>query len=699
MTDRIRAVPAWAWLTTIVVGSAALRLWLVRGVPAPFIFVDELTYSELAKSLAAGDGYAVRGLATSGYSLLYPLLIAPAYLLFDAVPDAYAAAKSIGAVAMSLAAVPAFLIARRVVRPSLALLAALIAVAVPSMAYTATITTESLFYPVALTFAWLLLRYLDGPGWLRLAAMATGLGIAFATRAQSLAFLPAIATAPLLLALFERRWKALRPFAPLYGLLAAGALLVVGGQAARGLSPTDLLGAYSIVGDGGYDAWSVAQMWLWHFQELDVYAGIVPVAALVVMLSLARDLPPQIQQHLAATVSLLVWSTLAVAMFASRFASDRIQDRYLFFLVPLLVVVLLAWVEVGAPRPRIATSLAVSISLGLALLFPFIRFIGEPAKSDSLGLIPLWTINQHLVLGEYWATVGVVGVALVLLFLLVPARAAVAVPLAVLLLFAVVSRPVWSGPRGFEQAGAGALFQGIRGIETDWIDRAVPEGREVVALWTGRADRFTVNQNEFFNRRVGKVYYTGSPTPGGINETQVSRVPDAGSGGLRGGVYVLPTGGLVTAPFALLDGSITPDGVVVARDEQLGTTLWRLTGPLSSRTTVTGLYADGNWSGRTASWRLLRCRPGTLTTAVHSDPSLFKTPQTVVAVSGNRRASVRFSPDARASLSIRVSPDEQGTCVVRFVVTPTASPAEVLPGSTDDRVLGVHFDAFAYEPR
>ena len=134
-----------------------------------------------------------------------------------------------------------------------------------------------------------------------------------------------------------------------------------------------------------------------------------------------------------------------------------------------------------------------------------------------------------------------------------------------------------------------------------------------------------MNQNEFFNRRVGKIYYTGAPTPGGVNETPVSRIPDAGARGLRGGVFVLPTDGVVVAPYALLDGSITPDGVVVARDEELGTTLWRLTGPLSSRTTVTGIYDDGSWSGRTATWQLLRCRPGTLTTAVHSDPSLFTT--------------------------------------------------------------------------
>ena len=268
-----------------------------------------------------------------------------------------------------------------------------------------------------------------------------------------------------------------------------------------------------------------------------------------------------------------------------------------------------------------------------------------------------------------------------------------------LALFAVVSKAVWSGPHGFLQSGAGALFQGIQGVERDWIDRAVPEGQEVVVLWTGRADRFTVNQNEFFNRRVGRVYYTGLPTPGGFNETPVSRAPGGGFPVERAGVYYLPTDGVVDAPFALLDGSVTPDGVVLARDDAVGTTLWRLTGPLSSRTTVTGPYADGNWSGRRVVWRLLRCRPGTLTVAVHSDPSLFSTPQTLSAVSGGRRASVRFSPDARASLAVRVSSDGRGTCTVRFAVTPTAVPAEAIPGSTDDRVLGVHFDAFAYEPR
>ena len=37
---------------------------------------------------------------------------------------------------------------------------------------------------------------------------------------------------------------------------------------------------------------------------------------------------------------------------------------------------------------------------------------------------------------------------------------------------------------------------------------------------------------------------------------------------------------------------------------------------------------------------------------------------------------------------------------MRFTVTPTLVPAEVIPGNTDDRELGAHFDSFVHlEPK
>jgi hypothetical protein len=419
----------------------------------------------------------------------------------------------------------------------------------------------------------------------------------------------------------------------------------------------------------------------------------VPAVAAVVLLARGRRLPPRVQEHLAATVSLAAWSTLVVGTFASRFASDRIQDRYLFFLAPLLLVCLVAWVELGAPRPWATVLPAAALLLAAVLLFPYARFIGEPAKSDTLGLIPLWAFNEHLVGGEYWLTVALGMGVLLALFLFLPARLAVLVPVAVVAAYALLSRPVWASDQGFRAASVGALFQGIRSVERDWIDAAVPEGEEVVALWTGTADRFTINQNEFFNRRVGRVFYTEQPTPGGLAETRVQQGPD--------GVFRDDEGRPVEAPYALLDQAVVPVGDVVARDDLLGTTLWRLRGPLQQTMTVEGIYPGDTWSGRTVTWTRRSCQPGTLRAELSSDANLFDRPQTVTAatrVDGREtRTAVRFAPAENASLVVRVAPDASGSCVVRYAVSPVAVPAETVPGSTDDRVLGAHF-VLSYTP-
>ena len=138
-----REVPAWAWLTGIVVLSTTIRFLLSRRVVAPWIMVDEVIYSELAKSFAATGHFLVRGESTSAYGFVYPMLIAPAYRLHAAIPSAYDFAKGINSFVMSLTAIPVYLLARRVVPSGLSLVAALLALAIPSMAYTSTLMTEN----------------------------------------------------------------------------------------------------------------------------------------------------------------------------------------------------------------------------------------------------------------------------------------------------------------------------------------------------------------------------------------------------------------------------------------------------------------------------------------------------------------------------------------------------------------------------
>ena len=59
MNTRLRTLPPWVWLTAIVVASALLRIVLARRMVAPWIMVDELTYSELAKSFAHQGAFLI----------------------------------------------------------------------------------------------------------------------------------------------------------------------------------------------------------------------------------------------------------------------------------------------------------------------------------------------------------------------------------------------------------------------------------------------------------------------------------------------------------------------------------------------------------------------------------------------------------------------------------------------------------------
>jgi hypothetical protein len=688
LVDRLARVPAWGWLALIVLGSFALRAWLARGMLGPFIMVDELIYSELARSVASGDGFQVRDAPASGFSLVYPILISPAYALFDALPDAYAAVKTLNSLFMSLAAVPAYLLARRVVRKGLSLLAAVLAVAVPSLVYTATVMTENAFYPLFLTGALLLVLVLERPTPARQVALLVLVGILFATRVQAVAFLPAIAAAPFLLALLGRRplRATLWSFRLLYGLLAAGAAVVLLAQAARGRSPSDLLGAYSIVGERSYDAGTVARYFLYHLAELDLYLGVLPFAAFVLLTLLARRLDESLAPFLAAGIALSVSVLLVVAAFASEFV-PRIQERNTFVVAPFFLIALVAWVERGVPRPWVA---AVPVAVGSALLplaIPFERFIETGAISDTLALLPIWAAFGSLPFDSIDATVLLGGALAAALFLLVPRRYALVLPAATLLFFAAIGHNIWSGERGVKRAGAGALFTGMRVGERDWIDRALPDGATASIVWTGATDRFVVNQNEFFNRSVGPVYFVGGPTPGGLAETEVS--VDKASGELR-----TAGGGLVTAQYLLSEDKISPEGVVVARDPGIGLTLWRVAGPLVATTTqVEGLYPGDTWSGPTVTWTRERCRGGALTVLLGSDPNLYQEDQVVTAyVNGNVAGRVTIAPFDIKALRVRTIPRD-GTCRVVFQMAKTK-----VPGEADPRELGAHFRAFEYRP-
>jgi hypothetical protein len=695
VVDRLRAAPSWFWLSLIVLASVVARLSLARQMPAPFIFSDELSYSELAKSLAATGSLAIRDVPVgAGYGVLYPVLISPAYAIFDDLTLAYAAVKGINSVVMSLAAVPAYLFARRAISVPGSLLVAALTVAVPSLGYTATVMTENLFYPLALLSAWATLRVLEQPSWRRAALVLAVLAAALLTRLQGIALVAAAVTAPLVLAPFDDRWRRPRTYLPLVAPIAAAAVAAVVVQLARGSSLRGLLGAYSVVTDAGYDAARALHYWLWHLEELTLYVGVVPVAALLVILVRVRSLPAPARRQLAVTLASIFWLSLVVAVFASEHAG-RIQERNLFFVAPLLFVALLVWVEHPEARDRRVSVPALAAAVALAVLFPYTTFIDTPAISDTFALLPLWWGFGHLPFGSIWGTVLIGALAGAALFLVVPSRALVVVPVAVLAYLAVMSGAVWDGhaQRSIRGAGIGALFQGIRSVPRDWIDGAVPTGATVGAVFTGVADRYTVNENEFFNRRVGPVYYIGGKTQENVpGETEVRLGAD--------GVLRRTDGSPLRDRYVLADGSLEVDGALVARDEGWAISLWRVAGPVVRRAEVriSGLYPGDTWSGPSVRYERRNCHGGTLVVTLSGDERLFEGVGTTVIArpQGAAARTVLLGPRRERVVRLPLLP-HGGSCRVTFDVSPTRNPALVLTGSTDNRELGAHF-LFAYEP-
>jgi Dolichyl-phosphate-mannose-protein mannosyltransferase len=690
VTARARAtpLPPWLWLAAIVALSSAVRIAIAHRVVTPWIMVDELIYSELAKSLASHGEFLVRGVPSNGYGFVYPALIAPAFGLFASVPHAYAVAKGINAVVMSLAAVPAYFLARRLVAPPLALAAALLSVLIPSLLYTGMLMTENVFYPIFLATTLLLVVTLERPTPPRQVALLVLCGVAFATRAQAVALVPAVLVAPVLHGWIERDVRSrLRRFATLYGIAGGAAVLAVAATVARGRSPLSLLGAYRAATSSGYTLGNVLHYLLWHAAELDLAAGVLPVAALLAIWLAPRTTTPAARAYVAASLPLVVFFLVEVAAFAST-ESLRIEERNDFYLLPLFLVALVAVAADGVvPRTRRAVLAAAAIAGVLPVAVPFAKFVNPSAVSDTFGLLPWWWVqDQGIHFGPLRLVALALGLAAAALFVFLPRRFALGLSVLAAVYFVGSSIVVENGRHGIHQAAIGSLFAGIRVLHPDWIDRAVGRDADVAFVWHYTGETRPLWNNEFFNRSVGDVYTVDGPDPadGGLPETPVRERPD--------GTLVTGTGRPPHVGYAVSYTDIA--GRAVVRDRKLGLALYRVDGPLVVLTRVSGLYANDTWAGRRVSYRRLRCSGGRLAVRLGTDEHLFDTAQLVTATSGGRVVEQRIVPGEQPTLEVPLRPDARHTCTVTFTMAVLRVPARVQPASDDTRPLGAHFFAF-----
>ena len=683
---RLRAVPAWAWLVGLVVASTLIRYALARRVAAPWIMIDELIYSELAKSFASGGHFMIRDHASNIYEFVYPILISPAWAIFNAVPDTYAAAKAINSLVMSLAAVPAYFLARRVLGTWLSLAAAALTVAVPSMVYTATLMTENAFYPMFLTVALVFVMWLDRPTLVHSTLLVGALpgrlpdsnaGHRVPTRHPHRAVPPfrTRGTPPLPADVPARRRRGARRGrrSGRSRKVAVRRVRRVRGRRARRTTRlvTSRAGSSTTCRSSTFRSESCRSL----------RCSILALGS--------RSLPRPQRVFVAASVALSFWLVLEVAIFASE-QSFRVEERNMFYLAPLFLIGLLVWIDRGMPRKGVAATAAIAVAAALPGAVPYSSFVGLNAISDTIALIPLGSlVEAGLGLDDVGLVVVFSCAVAALLFLFVPRRYGLVLPLLVLAYFATQQQAIDAKHR---QQSELSLFGGITAKHRDWIDRKVGSDAKVAAIWTGNTDKFTIWENEIFNRSVGTIYRTGASLPGDLDETAVTI--DRGTGFLLG-----PDRSPIRSRYVLTDGSLALQGEPIAEDVKKGMILYRLNGAARQISRVEGLWPQDTWSKRTVTYTRLACTGGSLAVELQSDSESLRGPNRVVARTGGAVVGAVSVPrEGTARLRVPLRP-VAGRCIVAFRVSHLAVPAIVASDSTDTRPLGTHFNSFRFSPR
>ena len=602
-------------LAALVLVLVVMRLWLVRKIATPWIMSDELLYSELARSFADGGHFLVRDESFPVYNLGYPLLLSPAWLA-GSMETTYEAAKAINVLLMTTAVLPLYFWARRLVSPTHAAVATALTALMPSFLYSGMVMTENAFFPAFLLTAFAFALMLERPTLLRQALALGAIALSYFVRAQGLVLAVVLPVAVLLkLALDARalpalgRWRSLGRealrYVPLAAVYVCAAALYALYELARGAPLNAGLGAYSGVTVIDYSLSDSARWALEHYAELGLSVGLFPVSAFVVLLGLAfmrgAESPAE-RALLAVTAAAAVVVVIQVAAYASWF-SLRVEERYMFFLPPLLFLTLVLWLERGLPRPPLLTAAATLAPAALLFALPLRERLNISILSDTFTFIPLLRLsNISGGVTTVRALMLIGGFAAALAFALLPRRLArAALPAAVALFFVLTAYAVFGAIRDHSVATRNLTASSRQ----DWVDSALPPGASAGFVFGSSADPFgeaqAMWQTEFWNRDVKKVYNL-VPEPTSFAKTA------AGIDHLNGRI-VPQDGKPFPYPYVVAGDSLGLSGGLVARRPPFA--LYRVTAPLRLATAVEGLYADG-WMGGDAALTRFTGSPGLL---------------------------------------------------------------------------------------
>ena len=515
---------AWPLLAALVGLNVVVRTALGWLRQTPIYLGDEYLYAELGRSIAETGRPLVRGAASDFPALLQPIITAPAWLFGD-VGTSYHLVQLMGAVAMSLAAIPAFWIARRLgLSKGIALAVAALALAVPDLIYAGWVIAEPFAYPLVLGAVAAGVAALAQPSRrAQLLFVALALLAAFA-RIQFIVLPACFFGAVLLMGLRERRLRsAIREQALPLGVLAVPLAI------ALALGPSRVLAFYGGVVETDIDVGALLSNSARNLFILVFASGFVLVPGALLGLGLAFARPrSRAELAFAALTVLLVAFLLGESGLLG--ASDLAQERYLFYVLPLVAVGFGLYTSRGWPF-RLYHALIAAALVTLTAVVPLSGFAAANEKMHSALLFAVFRVEQWLGSPGSGSLVIALTATLATAVLVVCSRMPRVATIVALAMAFTLCAGFSAAAVVFDLENTSSARKSFFGPETSWVDKAGLG--DVTLLRNVGGQRGPAFQQLFWNRSVKRVVLMPGATiidPFSADAVQIGR-----DGSLRAG--------------------------------------------------------------------------------------------------------------------------------------------------------------------
>jgi hypothetical protein len=607
LTDRVLAAAPLASIYLWLSGIYMVEAWRRT---TPWLFGDELEFTQLSRSIAATGHPAERGHPHSADSV-YTYLIAPLWRIHD-VATAYSAIKYVDVLLMAAVVFPTYLLARLVVGKTAALFAAAGAAAIPSLAYSSYLVEEPAAYPyAALCFFVIAKAFVTrSRRWMAGAILAA----AFAPLVRTeLAMIPATLVLAALFAAWSsgraRAWRAGWSTGDWVGavVLIVGAIFLVGAVGSHHSTEISRVTRgykHRLINDGNWAAGSLA-----------LGMGVLPFMAGLAALFRVRGEPPSREVRLFRCVSLAgivafgLYTGIKAAYLSTVFAT-RVEERNLMYIAPLLFV----GTALVLSRRRVSvvglcvTGAYTLYLLGYALYhvtqYPY--QMGIQLYSDALGFAIVQQANRDISWTPHLVREIVIAMSIISAIVLVAPRFLRGRVLVAVTAAAAIGVVGWN-LTGEIAASAGTNSIARQAATTlgrpySWVDDAT-HGRSTLYMGEEEHDQNPEWLLEFWNRSLARI----SSLDGSVLGPGFSGSPNI----LRNGAlyWTDEPGALpIQYDYAVEDlPCIDLAGTSVKKHRYRaggGFQTWalvRLAQPNRLQSTCTGIYADG-WSGANDSF-------------------------------------------------------------------------------------------------